>query len=452
MSCFSTAFALVVVAVGGAISPAMFAADWPQFQGPERSGISPETGLARSWPEGGPKVLWTVDVGEGFAAAAIRDGKVHVLDRSPNGKDVLRCLDLGTGQEEWTCAYDAPGKLQYPGSRQVPTVDEKLIFAMGPFGNFNCIDRATHQIVWSHHMVNDFKDPAVDNAADDPTDRAALLARTRVPTWGFTQAPALYKDTVIVAPQTRNVGLVAYEKTTGKLRWTSPYVGRNWYDHVSPYVTTLCGVDQVIMIGQPGDPEKWPPAIISGVDAGTGKMLWQMRTWHSYKIPISSPVRIGEDRLFVSGAYGIGCFMLKIGREAGRWTTDYVFKDNKNSAAQIQNPIYYRDDIYVQSCNEPGAGNNGLTCLDTSGEIKWRTGPKQVFGSGGLLIADGLIYVMDGNTGELNLFEARPDECRQLATARVLAAEGRLVWAPLALSDGKLVVRDQHQMKCLLVK
>ncbi len=443
---------IATIAICGELSPAARAADWPQFQGPDRSGISPETGLARSWPEGGPKVLWTIDVGEGFAAAAIRDGLVHVLDRTANGKDILRCLDLSTGKEQWTCAYDAPGKLPYPGSRQTPTVDEKLIFAMGPFGNLICIDRSTHQIVWSHHMVDDFKDPAVDTGADDTTNRAALLARTRVPTWGFTQAPALYKDTVIVAPQTKKVGLAAYEKTTGKLRWTSPYVGRNWYDHVSPYITTLCGADQVIMIGQPSDLEKWPPAIVSGVDAETGKMLWQMRTSHSYKIPISSPVRIGDDRLFISGAYDVGCFMLKVGHESGVWTTDYVFKDNKNCIAHIQNPLFYKDHIYAQSFNEHGTPNNGLTCLDTSGEVKWKTGPKQVFGSGGLLIADGLIFVMDGKTGELNLFEARPDECRQLASAKVLAAEGKLVWAPLALSDGKLVVRDQHQMKCLLVK
>ncbi len=93
-----------------------------------------------------------------------------------------------------------------------------------------------------------------------------------------------------------------------------------------------------------------------------------------------------------------------------------------------------------------------MTCLDFDGQIKWKTGPKQVFGSGGLLIADGLIFVMDGRTGELHLFEARPDQCRQLASARVLAAEGKYVWAPLALADGKLVVRDQKQMKCLQVK
>ena len=356
MSRFGTAMVITLIAICGVLSPAVRAADWPQFQGPERSGISPETGLAHAWPEGGPKVLWTLDVGEGFAGAAVRDGLVHLLDRTANGKDVLRCLDLNTGKEQWTCAYDAPGKLPYPGSRQIPTVDEKLIFALGPFGNFNCIDRTTHQIVWSHHMIDDFKDPVVDGGADDPTDRAALLARTRVPTWGFTQAPALYKDTVIVAPQTRKVGLVAYEKTTGKVRWTSPYVGRNWYDHVSPYVTTLCGVDQVVMLGQVRDPEKAPPAIVSGVDAGTGKMLWQMQTWRAYKIPISSPVRIGEDRLFISGAYEIGCFMLKVGREAGNWTTDYVFKDNTNCVTHIHDPIYYKDHIYAQSFNEHRSG------------------------------------------------------------------------------------------------
>ncbi|MFQ5810286.1 MAG: PQQ-binding-like beta-propeller repeat protein, partial [Armatimonadota bacterium] len=98
-------------------------ADWPQYLGPTRDAKSSETGIARSWPEGGPKVLWTVPLGAGFGGAAISKGKVYVLDRIGSEQDVLRCLDLVSGEEEWSFAYDAPpGTRSHPGSRSVPAI------------------------------------------------------------------------------------------------------------------------------------------------------------------------------------------------------------------------------------------------------------------------------------------------------------------------------------------
>jgi outer membrane protein assembly factor BamB len=245
------------------------AADWPRLGGPEGAGVASETNLARGWPSQGPPVLWTTEVAEGFAGAAVYANEVFVLDRSGDRQDVLRCLDLVTGRPLWQLAYDAPGSLPYNGSRNVPTVENQYVFAVGPFGHFHCIDRTRHQIVWEHHLVNDFKETQLDTG-DPPKTHEENLARAQLPMWGLTQAPLLYRDTVIVAPQTSKTGLVAYEISTGKIRWKSGYIGRNWYSHVSPYLTKLCGIDQVIMLAQPSDPEKSPPdappAIISSVD------------------------------------------------------------------------------------------------------------------------------------------------------------------------------------------
>jgi len=103
----SCVFVLIVVVVWTAD---VRGTDWPQYLGPERNATSSETGLARAWPEGGPTVLWTFPLGEGYGAPAVVDGKVYVLDRVESHQDVLRCLDLGTGEEEWNFAYDAPGR------------------------------------------------------------------------------------------------------------------------------------------------------------------------------------------------------------------------------------------------------------------------------------------------------------------------------------------------------
>ena len=433
---------LTAIACTLAGPPAARAADWPQFQGPGASGISPETGLARSWPEGGQKVLWTVDLGIGFGGAAVRDGKVFVLDRVDDRQDVLRCLDLATGKEEWTYAYDAPGSLEYNGSRQVPLVEEAFVYTVGPFGHVTCISRATHQAVWSHNLVRDFRpDPP------DPADPA------KPPTWGVSQCPVAYQDTIIVAPETAGVGVVAYEKATGRVRWKSPPVGPNGFCYVTPTLVRLCGVDQVIVMANKV-PEKVLPAIISSVGAADGRLLWRLETARPYKLPISCPVQIADDRLFVSGSYGLGCFVLKLAKDGDRWTTSYVFKDNDNCFAHLHTPILYQGRLYAQSFDiHKAKGQNGLECLDLDGRILWKSGPDVTFDAGAFLIADGLIFVLHGKTGELCLAEASPAGYKELARAKVLTpAQGDHVWAPMALADGKLLVRDQHQMKCVEVR
>lgn len=416
------------------------AADWPRYLGPDRTGVSPETGLARSWPEGGPRVVWTADVGPGFGGPAVSAGKVYLLDRSGDRQDVLRCLDLQTGAERWRLAYDAPGELPYPGSRQVPAVEGGRVYTVGPFGHILAVDLETHKAVWSAHVIDDFAP-----AAGDPKDRA------KVPTWGVAQCPLIYGDVVIVAPLTAKVGVAALGKADGKVRWTSPAVGPNDFSYVTPTLVNLCGVDQVVVLAntQPG---KWAPAVVASVDAASGRLLWRIETWKPYKLPISSPVAAGPDTLLVSGAYGVGCFGLKVRRDGDRWTVDYAFKDNPAATAHLHAPILYQGRLYVQSfdIHQPRAAN-GLVCMDVNGRVLWKSAPDAVFDAGGLLAADGLIYVIHGKTGEVCMVDARADAFRLLGRAKVLDERAGPIWAPPALSDGKLLVRDQRQLKCLEV-
>ncbi len=430
-----------------------FADDWPQFQGPTRTGASMETGLLRKWDTGQPTVLWSVEVAGGFAGAAVRDHQVFLLDRIGEKEDVLRCFDLETGREVWNCAYDAPGTLPYDGTRQVPTVTERRVFVVGGFGHVTCFDRATHGIAWSHHLVEDFKDPAIDRE-EKPVSRLDHLARAQVPRWGVSQSPVLYRDMVIVAPQTQKVGLVAYDQNTGTICWKSGYVGRNWYSHVSPYLTVLDGVEQLIMIAQPSDPEKAPasapPAIVSSIDPNTGRILWQTQTPCPYKIPIPQPLRIGDDRLLITGGYGVGCLFLRVHRSADQWAVEY--SRSNAVASHIQSPALHNSHIYVQSHKDHGGASAGLVCLDMNGRVCWETGARMQFDFGAFLLADGLIFAMHGKMGVLSLLEANPMAFKVLSQAKVVDGEDGNIWAPLALSDGKLIVRDQHKLRCLLVK
>lgn len=396
-------------------------------------------------------MLWSVEVGAGFAGPAVFDGRVYLLDRETDRADVLRCLALDDGQELWREITEAPGKLEYEGSRNVPTLTEDFIFTVGPFGHFRCYDRETHALRWSHHLVDDFKDPEIDRP-EEPQTRADTLARTQLPRWGMTQAPLIVGDLVIVAPQTQRVGLVAFDQATGAIRWQSGYIGRNWYSHVSPTLTTLDGVPQVIMLAQPSDPEKSPakapPAIVSSVDPANGRILWTMQTPHPHKIPIAQPLQVGADRLFITGGYTQGCLLLQVRRTDGELQVK-VLRSDDSVAGHIQAPILYGDRVYVMSTRSQGAEKSGLVCLDLDGECLWQTGPELQFHDGPLLIVNGLALAMQGRTGEMHLFDLATSPGTLLAKAKVLVAKNRMAWAPMAFSRGRLLVRDDQHLKCL---
>ena len=387
-------------------------ADWPQFLGPARNGVAPDAKLARPWPADGPKVLWTVKLGIGFGGPSIKDGKVYLLDRVDDAQDVLRCFDFAEGRELWNFAYDAPGKLDHNGSRSTPTVDDKYVFIIGPFGHFHCVDKATHKPLWRKRLLEEFQ--------------------SKRPNWGVAQSPLLYKDAVIVAPLGRKAGVVAFEKATGEIKWQSRPFGRMAY--ASPLVTTIDGVEQVVMLGNNR---------MAGVDVADGKLLW---TYAGYrcKIPIPGPTPIGDVRIFLTGGYNAGSAMIRVRRGEGKFTAEQVFKEKK-LGSQRHNPLLHQGHLYL-NCNT-NSRRDGLVCMDLDGNVKWRTSRSPNFERGNLILADGVILIMDGRSGVLRMVQPDPKGYKELAQAKVLA--GRSIWAPMALSDGKLLLRDQRRMKCL---
>ncbi len=404
--------ALMVVCLA-TVSPG---SDWPQFLGPNRNGVSPEKGLMRKWPAGGPKVLWTVDVGRGYGGAAIRDGKVYLLDRVGTEQDKLRCLDLATGKEEWSFAYAVPGQLDHAGSRSTPTVDEKYIFTVGPFGHFHCIDKATHKSLWQKHLVKDYGG--------------------KRPTWGVSQSPLLYKDVVIAAPESGSVGVIAYEKATGKERWRSEPIGGMYYH--SPFLTTVGGVEQIIMQSRTS---------VVGLDPANGKVLWK----HGFRVPVAgipAPTPLGQDRFFLTGGYEAGSEIIQVVRQGGGLVAKKIHRFEE-IGSHIQQPILYEGHVYVV-CNTNRRAN-GMVCFGLDGQVKWKTGRHPYLCKGSLILtADGLIYQMDGKTGELHIIQPSPAGFKSLDKVELLG--GKEIWGPMVLSDGRLVIRDQSQMKCLDVR
>lgn len=261
------------------------------------------------------------------------------------------------------------------------------------------------------------------------------------PNWGFAQSPLLYRDKVIIAPMSENVGLAALDRETGKTLWRSEGIGDGSY--ASPILRRVAGVEGIVFItkGQ-----------LSFIDPDTGKLLWSYGGYEC-RIPIPFATVIGDDRIFVTAGYGAGSVMIKVRKTGDGFGITELFR-LKDHGSQIHPALFYEGFLYANfNTNENLSKNpDGLVCLDLDGNMRWQTGGSPNFERGNLIIADGMILILDGSTGHLTLAQASPKGYKELARAKVLDGKGKEIWAPLALSAGRLIVRDQNQMKCLRLK
>ena len=399
-------------------------ADWPQYLGPNRNAISPEKGLLRSWPQAGPKVLWTVPLGPGYGGAAVSDGKVYVLDRIRSKQDVLRCLDLLTGKEQWSYSYDAPGRASHPGSRSTPAIDGNYIYTCGSFGDLYCFDKNTHKPVWKKNIWKDYADG-------------------NVPKWAITQNPLIYGDSLIMASQTSKAGIVAYDKLSGRVKWASPALPSG-VGYVSPTIVKIAGEDHLVMITA-GDRDGSGGEVL-GMDPGTGKRLWIYESW-SCRIPIPNVTDIGDGRVFITGGYTAGSAMIKVAKRGDSYAVTELYKTD-DFGTHVHPAILYKGHLYGHCTTN--TRRDGMVCMDLNGKVKWKTGRSPVFDKGGFILADDLMLSVDGQKGILHLVEPDPAGYKELAKARLL--DTKECWGPLALADGKLLIRDQKQMRCIVVR
>ncbi len=421
------------------------AQDWPQFLGPNRNSTSPQKGILRSWPANGPEVIWTVNVGPGYGGPVIRNGKVYLLDRDDKTGDIMRCFDFNNGKELWKFGYNAPGSVMFPGSRSVPAVDDKYVWSVGHNGDMYCIDIITHKTVWNKNIWTDF-------------------GGTKLPIWAIAQCPLIYGDMVIVAPQAPEAGVIAFNKATGKMIWKTAYLGNESY--ASPAVVKIDGKDHIVAVVSSTNPignRDLPQTKgrIVGMDPSTGKILWDYNEWVCH-ISVPSAVDAGENRVLVAGGYEHGVVMIKVEKKSdGSFGVTELFKHNE-FGDHTKPPLLYNGYFYAQFTTN--SRREGLACMDMNGKVLWKTMRAPLFDKGSMILADGLILATDGKKS-LFVIEPSPEGFKPLASAEVLA-EGGLAgndpmasrmggaaqnWAPIALANGRLLLRDQSRMMCVRV-
>ncbi|MEW4489501.1 PQQ-binding-like beta-propeller repeat protein [Thalassoglobus sp. JC818] len=449
-----SAFALLSLHVANA-----HADDWSQFLGSQRNSTSTETGILRSWPDSGPEVLWTVDVEKGYGGPVVKDGRVYLLDRDDEVGDILRCFEFSNGEELWSYAYNAAGSVMFPGSRSVPTVDGRFVYTCGHNGDLHCIDTTTHQPVWKANVWTDFggKPPSTGGGfRPGPSEPGSF------PIWAITQNPLVYRDLLIVASQAPQAGVVAYDKMTGDVKWKTPSLGHVGY--VSPSIVEVDGNDHLVMVTpstnpfQRSSPDENNRGTFVGFNPLTGEQLWEYDNWNCH-ISVAPAIDAGENRVLVVGGYELGATMVRIEEQNGQYAVKELFT-TEEFGDQTKPPILHDGHLYAQY----GTNNrrDGLVCMSVDGEIKWKTRRSPSFNKGSMILVDGLILATDGEKS-LYLIEPDPSEFKPLASTELLGEggdnngiAGRIGgstqnWAPLALSDGKLLIRDHRQMKCVRV-
>ena len=394
--------------VAGPGSPSSLPGNWPQFRGPKGDGIAAGSpAIGKKWTP-----IWRVELGEGYAGAAVRDGRVYVLDYDQvTFSDALRCLSLDDGREIWRFTYPVKVKRNHGMSRTTPTLAGKYVISFGPKCHVVCLDAITGAFVWGIDLLKEFN--------------------AEVPEWYAGQCPLVDEGRVILAPG-GDALMIAVELATGNLIWKTLNPNDWKMTHSSILPVEFAGKRQYVYCGSRG---------VAGVAATDGALLWETDKWIISIATVPTPVDVGNGKIFFSGGYNAGSKMLQLRVVDGKMTPEELFHLNPAVFGSTQQtPILYQDHIY-------GVRPDGqLTCLDLEGKALWSSGSKDKFGLGPFLIADGKIFVMN-DEGLLSLAEASPAGYRNIAREGVL--NGHDSWAPMALAGNRLLVRDLTQMVCL---
>ena len=407
--------------------------EWPQFHGPAGTAIIGPIDSDFAWGADGPKVRWRVPVEKGFGGPAIRDGKVFLLDREPGSDEGLRVLELATGKELWRCDYESKGRVGYPGSRCVPSVSESMVFVTGGHGEITAIDRESHAVAWQFHCR--------DFGGEQPI-------------FGWSHSPLLVGDAVIVSPLGNDVGLVAFDAETGEELWVSDPLG---YSHSSAVLLNLNGQDQVLFMSTPNPGSgrnQAAPCTMTALDPEDGSTIWQYNlTLTGLTIP--GPVKIDEERLFVTGGYRGGSVLLKFSEKDGDYSFEELFRIERG--AQVHRPVLFEEHIYyIVNENWNDRRNRrkegGLLCLGLDGKERWRTADNPYMGRGNLFLAGDKLIIQDGYNGTLRIVPASPEAYAPIAEASLFGFDDtrdHQLWAPMAYSNGLLIMRSQDEMLCV---
>lgn len=388
------------------------AADWPQWRGPNRDGISTETGLLKSWPEGGPELLWKAEgLGIGYSGPSIVGNILYTMG-DYEGQEWVLALDwTQEGKKVWATPvgpirHEGAG---YPGPRCTPTFDGGKVYAMGINGDLVCMDAKTGRLLWKRELTKDFE--------------------AEIPQWGYSESPLVDGNIVVCAPGGNRGSVVALAKLTGKTVWATESDDKANYS--SLYPATVAGVKQYLGFLSEG---------IIGVDAKTGRRLWRYEAPAHHQwggVNVATPVTV-DDFVCSSSGYRVGCGMAKITRAGGEFKAEEQWFSkqmvNHHGGIILQDGVLY-------GSSDPGL----LTAIDfKTGKTLWR---ERKPGKGSIVIADGML-ICRSEKGPLTLVEPTREEAILHGEFDQPFRSDKPSWPHPVVANGLLFIRDQDVLLC----
>jgi outer membrane protein assembly factor BamB len=374
--------------------------EWPQWRGPNRDGVSKETGLLKQWPAEGPPLVWkTTGAGRGYSSFAVAGGRLYTMGLRGEREHVI-AFDVATGKEAWATPHGSAFRNDRgDGPRGTPTIDGDKIYALGGNGDLACLDTKTGRVVWTLNMLQKFGGSNI--------------------TWGISESPLVLGEKVLVNAGGPGASIVALNKKDGSLIWKSQS------DHAgysSAIPVDAGGIKQVVF---------FTSSRVVGLDLRDGRLLWEYPRAANNVANAATPIARGN-RVFISSDYGNGGGLVEIkANDKGAVTAQEIYftKDMRNhhsSSVLIGEYLY-------------GFSSSILTAMrfDT-GEIAWKD---RSVGKGSLVYADGNLYCLSEN-GIVGLVEATPEGYRERGRFRI-PQDSLPTWSHPVVAGGRLYLRDQ---------
>lgn len=388
-------------------------ADWPQWRGPNRDAVSPETGLLESWPAGGPKLLWTCrELGRGYSSLAVAGNRLYTLGSDGKQAQVV-AVDIDNGRKVWSTELGEQYENGWGGGpRGTPAIDGDHVYALDAVGTLACLERTSGQKVWSKSLVKDFGGG--------------------VPGWGFCESPLVDGDKVLATPGGKNC-IVALNKQTGETIWTS--TGLEEGAHYASLVKgTVSGVSMYVTQTSKG---------MVCIAANSGKLLWRYEKTGNGTATIPTPI-FHDNYVYGTSGYGTGCGLVKL-TASGQDVTAAEVYFNKEMKNQHGGVLLLDGHIYGHSDGGGWLCQNFLT-----GEVVWR---EKGLGKGSVTCADGFLYCYTEGDGTVALARATPDGYTEsgrfvIPEKTQLPRGSGQIWAHPVVAQGRLFLRDQDLLFC----
>lgn len=411
------------------------AADWPQFRGPDRTGVSKETGLLNEWPEKGPPLLWTFSkAGVGYSGPAVVGDRVY-LSGGRGESEFVFALNAENGTEQWATKIGPlfAGNRWNAGPSATPTVDGDLVFALGGGGDLVCVEAATGKERWRKSMLKDLQGEVDSHGGGD-----------EMVGWGFTWAPLVDGDNLICVPGGKDGLLAALDKKTGAVKWRTKEIPEA-ATYSSPIVAEFAGVRHYLEMTYYG---------IAAVAPADGSLLWYYKRGRPYKdnsncVVIPTPV-CQDSFVLIDSGFGEGCDLIKVTKSGDKFQATKVYA-NRN--LENENGGFVVVDGRVYGSSEK---RKGWTCLDLkTGKVLWAD--RRSLGNGSIVAADGRLYCYGEEEGIAVLLEPSPKEWTEKGRFEIpqkskLHKPYGKIWAHPVIANGKFYLRDQELLFCFNIK